>query len=142
LWKKREDGFECLQCGNCCRWAGFDYIEIEDRERWINEGRKDILKYVGNKITKDNSGEDCYVFTAYSYIPDIRQGIDREPCVFLRKNDGGKYECSIHDTKPTACKKFPRIFFYHPYCNGIRKILGEGFIDAKQLIKELSGYLK
>lgn len=130
-----KDEFICQQCGNCCRWMGFDHITVEDRERWIKEGRDDILKYVGNKC-KDEEGNDAYTFTAYPIIENIRDAYKRRPCVFLTK-DKRKYKCCINDTKPTICKTFPTSMDVAHYCNGLRKMFGEKPVDANELIKIL-----
>jgi len=139
--------FICQQCGNCCRWMGFNHITFEDRARWIKEGREDILKYVGKKCKGEN-GEDAYTWTAYPIIEKMRDAYKRKPCVFLTK-DNGRYKCKIHETKPTVCKTFPASLgsaegtitvdpdettYVPPYCNGIRKIYGVEMLDADEII--------
>jgi len=133
--KSETKNFICLQCGNCCRWAGFRYVLKEDKDRWLKEGRKDILKYVGEKTVGD-CGEDAYTFTAYPVISDIKKGLDRKPCVFLKKKDK-KYECSIHDTKPIVCREYPNDSLCVYHCNGLRKMIDEEQLDARVLIKQL-----
>ena len=85
------------QCGKCClEWgAYFVLITAEDIDRWMNENRHDILRYI-EFINKD---------TAFGWVnPQNRTRLSR--CPFLYKKDKSDYFCLIHTTKPKRCKDY------------------------------------
>lgn len=87
----------CEQCGKCClEWgAYFVLITAEDIDRWMNENRHDILRYI-EFINKD---------TAFGWVnPQNRTRLSR--CPFLYKKDKSDYFCLIHNTKPKRCKDY------------------------------------
>jgi Fe-S-cluster containining protein len=86
-------GFECRQCGACCR----AYVQATERDlyRWAAQFRGDILRYV----------------SAEGLIEPV-EGMEGPCCPFLEKlpRTGKRcdvYVCLIHDTKPEACVRFP-----------------------------------
>lgn len=88
------EGFECRQCGACCR----AYVQVTQRDlwRWAAEFRDDILEWV--------SPED-------GLIHPIEE-MEGPRCPFLKRLPHGGtrrdvYICRIHDTKPDACVCFP-----------------------------------
>jgi Fe-S-cluster containining protein len=82
--------FICLQCGNCCRLAGYVYIEEEEIAP--------IAKVLGH--TPARFRKEC--------LAEEEPGVWRiddsfdEPCRFLQ--DG---RCAIHNAKPSQCRSFP-----------------------------------
>jgi len=98
----RADGFECKQCGRCCKVLGLEYdlvVTEQDVRRWRREGRRDILAWVGQAV----------FVGGYEFPVDPRTGDEVEgACPFLRKVPGRPlYLCGIHDTKPGDCVRFP-----------------------------------
>ncbi len=84
------EGFQCKQCGKCCRV----YVQVteEDTLRWAVEFRDDILQWVS---------------THDWFIEPVAWGGSMR-CPFLRKlSNESIYICRIYDTRPEACAKFP-----------------------------------
>jgi len=107
-WEKLYDNFECMRCGRCCKrtkWVtNIDTRLVwEDVERWRKEDRIDILKYV--QVFEDLGGD---LFDKETYRKFSK-------CPFLKK-EGKAYTCTIHQTKPWACKVFPFYFNYQGIC--------------------------
>jgi Fe-S-cluster containining protein len=84
-------GFHCTQCGACCR----SYIPVtrQDLLRWAVEGRDDILAHVSTR--------ERFIHPVPGDIaarcPFLRELPHRNVCL-----------CDIHDTKPEACRDFPK----------------------------------
>jgi tetratricopeptide (TPR) repeat protein len=102
-WKIIYDAFACERCGRCCRstkWAVNLDTRLcwEDIERWRREGRSDILQHV---LVSEGLGGDLIG-------PD---GKFFSQCPFLKKEEGRKYSCLIHETKPKVCEVSP--FYFH-----------------------------
>ncbi|MFA5992563.1 MAG: YkgJ family cysteine cluster protein [Candidatus Pacearchaeota archaeon] len=73
--------FRCLRCGSCCKLrVRLSENEIEEMKR---RGEEDFLDEGGNHIKRINGY-----------------------CKFLNFNNGIS-SCSIEDTKPGICRKFP-----------------------------------
>jgi len=87
-----KDRFECLMCGNCCRFSIID-LNKEDIKRIEGEGFRDFYEKsrLGNYRLKRHNGK----------------------CVF-QKDD----KCPINEIKPDVCRKFPfyKIFGVIPQC--------------------------
>lgn len=87
---------ECTRCGKCCTNPSFQgnlSATIEDIERWVQEGRLDILAWC------DTILGDLWV----------RQDDDYEAtrCPFVRKDRGkNTYHCRIYDTRPQVCRDY------------------------------------
>jgi|WetSurMetagenome_2_1015567.scaffolds.fasta_scaffold644201_2 Fe-S-cluster containining protein len=110
----------CQQCGKCCsKCAGTITASPEDIQRWILDGRFDILKhfkYMGiNKyVWCDELWAEYFLATSDVIQHDITSvGELLTPshneygvCPFRRKLKDGKYKCAIHDTKPELCRDF------------------------------------
>ena len=83
--------FNCVNCGKCCRPY---YIPVsgEDIWRWSTQFRTDSLEKI--------SLEDI------AFHPVIAE--NNMQCPFLKKSPLSKTcVCSIHGTKPDACRAFP-----------------------------------
>ncbi|MFO8112183.1 MAG: YkgJ family cysteine cluster protein [Desulfosalsimonadaceae bacterium] len=99
------DGFECRQCGRCCRELDYRHeILPSDYDRWMAMGRDDIVERVaavihGGRIVA------CSVW--------VEPGTRRfsEVCPWLApadpKKKSGRWRCRIHDCKPDICKQYP-----------------------------------
>ena len=95
---------ECQRCGKCCT-GSFVILQamVEDIERWQEEGRQDILKYVWDFDLKSFDGTcSCDI-----WVSPIT-GHDLLRCPFLRKVRNKEiYKCLIHETKPEICQVYP-----------------------------------
>ena len=111
---------ECLRCGRCCAELGQNRMLVSDLDitRWINEKRWDILKNVTQciegswlnenscyDIIKEKGFEQCHTCHSGGAIIN-KNGFPGGECLFLRKN-GEIFECSIEETKPDHCKRWP-----------------------------------
>jgi len=82
---------ECIQCGDCCRWSGFVYLNEDDirlAARFLNmEESAFIQKYA---VLGPNRHQLCLI-----------PGAGRD-CVFLCGNN-----CRIYPARPQQCRDFP-----------------------------------
>ena len=89
----------CSCCGECCsgehQWGVI--LLPGDYERWCEEGRDDILKYIE---TSARGFRRAIIWKN----PDTDEYFDR--CPFLSTDDDGKRVCRIQDTKPAICGMF------------------------------------
>ena len=95
--------FICKQCGFCCKTAGgFGIVASkQDIERWVLEGRYDILDFVDDwKSCLDSDNENIG--------RDFDAVVGDKPCVFLRRI-GKIYSCSIYKTRPQLCREYPYV---------------------------------
>lgn len=124
-------GFECLRCGSCCRVAGEAlHITQSDVERWLVEGRDDILDEVFpvrvfckecNVQWPSPAGENCpkcgqrgepiwYWIDHGRGQSYMGQLLGAPRCPFLRKiRKKEEYSCLIHETRPEVCREFPKL---------------------------------
>jgi len=107
-WKIIYDTFVCERCGRCCRstkWAVNLDTRLcwEDIERWRRERRSDILQHV---LVFEGLG-------GFLITPD---GKFFSQCPFLKKEEGRKYSCLIHETKPKVCEVSPFCFHSQENC--------------------------
>lgn len=103
--------FECIKCGECCKWDGFVVLTPVDIERiseFLKLSESDFL----NNFTKREQG----------YIVLINKRGKKE-CIFLKGN-----KCGIWKYKPEQCDKYP--LKYEEKCPGFKK-LDQGFIMSK-----------
>ncbi len=80
---RREDKFDCAQCGGCCKLYNVLPKE-EDIQRIENHGHKRSNFMNGTKLKRLKGGS----------------------CFFLKKR-GKKYFCKIHKFRPDVCRKWP-----------------------------------
>ena len=98
---KTEPKFECQRGGACCKRFSWLTAYTEDIERWMDEGREDILQYADMYIYSITGAADLW------FHPETDEELSR--CPFLRKvGDKGVHECEIYDTRPMMCRGFPR----------------------------------
>ncbi|NOZ82785.1 MAG: YkgJ family cysteine cluster protein, partial [Euryarchaeota archaeon] len=88
---------KCRRCGECCRTIGRSIrVSPSDIERWIAEGRDEILALLD---IREEGGE---LLTG----GELRLGDERGRCVFLEDSQDGSI-CRIHETKPEVCAEYP-----------------------------------
>ena len=96
------EGFACRQCGQCCRNLNYRHeVTAEDVKRWKDEGRRDILKWVGT-ARHPNGGVAYQIW--------VMPGTNRfaETCPFLSYGSASnRWSCRIHDIKPAICRNYP-----------------------------------
>jgi Fe-S-cluster containining protein len=109
---KTELVFECQRGGACCRRFSWLTAHTEDIERWMDEGREDILQYADMYIYSVTGAADLW------FHPETGEELPR--CPFLRKVRNKRvYECEIYDTRPMMCRGFP-----HPDYNEDGELIG------------------
>lgn len=86
---------ECARCGKCCLADMIAYVTSEDMDRWIREGRTDILHIIENEQA---------VWLGDHFISS-RTGRPIYGCPFLEMPDE-LFSCSIHETRPGVCRKY------------------------------------
>lgn len=93
--------FNCKQCGGCCLRLGFE-IQITENDicRWEKQGREDILDRIDIYFFKSLVVGDAW------FHPRTTKEVDR--CPWLKRPQNKKYICTIQNTKPEACKEFPK----------------------------------
>lgn len=104
--------FECIRCGNCCRWPGC--VKVGDAE--IDA----IAAFLGMEVSE-------FIERYTALMPD-RQGLTliEKPdgsCIFL---EGGKglSRCRIQPVKPVQCDAFPEKWNFPGWekeCGGAEK---------------------
>jgi len=84
--------YECVRCGNCCRWPG-----------WVRVSERDIRQISGFLGIEERDFVE-----KYTRLRPSRDGlalVEREngECVFLE----GRNVCQIQEVKPEQCRGFP-----------------------------------
>lgn len=85
-------GWQCRQCGNCCRVDG--YVHVSDDEVSALAAVTEL---------------SVHAFTArYTRLTDDRRGLSLTEqsdgaCIFLNRNN----QCLVNDGKPRQCRRFP-----------------------------------
>jgi Fe-S-cluster containining protein len=127
--KNTATSFDCARCGNCCRRPWRVEVDLLDALRWIDEGRYDILASleprpwgeldepdIDSNIVRQLAGrlageDDERLTTALAVVSTLASS---EGSYVLPKNEGCGYmiegelaSCSIHDTRPEVCRRFP-----------------------------------
>jgi Fe-S-cluster containining protein len=101
-------GFHCKQCGKCCKLRGAyqNYATDDDYNRWLLEGREDILQYVAvNDCGLSRSNQERRLLNVW-VKPGTEEYLDE--CPWLKKlPEQDLYICAIHHTKPWHCRSFP-----------------------------------
>ncbi|NOZ58095.1 MAG: YkgJ family cysteine cluster protein [Euryarchaeota archaeon] len=97
LGSRSAEADKCRRCGECCLTLG-SRIQASpgDVERWIREGREEVLRRLR---IEEKDGELITDGTL-----EIGDGQGR--CIFLREAEGA-YACAIHETKPEVCREYP-----------------------------------
>ena len=102
--------FLCKRCGKCCKENWEITVDFQkDILRWIQEKRFDLLKHVvlNPKFILSPSRYD----NNPQWIIDcghVLFGDESHRCPFLDESlNGHPAGCSIHETRPQACRRFP-----------------------------------
>ncbi|MDI6896720.1 YkgJ family cysteine cluster protein [Methanocella conradii] len=125
--------FRCLRCGECCSVVRYITVCHEDVKRWAFQGRLDILDSLAIDerrtpllaLKKDEikaakaeawalleslgiCSLKVYRLLYVTRLLECAVYVKRSngACVFLEEK-GDMAACSVHDTKPLVCKKFP-----------------------------------
>ena len=85
----------CKRCGICCLADANAYITWDDRKRWINEGREDILHLL----------EHEHALWAGDHFVSSEDGRYLHSCIFL-SYEGNQYVCTIYETRPKRCREY------------------------------------
>ncbi|MDO3380170.1 YkgJ family cysteine cluster protein [Geoalkalibacter halelectricus] len=85
----------CLGCGTCCEhFGGYLHASDADLERWRQLGRHDLLEMVNS--------------LGWIWV-DPKENRRGGRCPFLKRIDGEKAHCAIHDIKPDICREYPSL---------------------------------
>jgi Fe-S-cluster containining protein len=123
-------GFDCGRCGNCCRRPWRVEAQLHDILRWLDEGRLDILASLEHRPRKTSCGTadtgligqlalkaagldgDDLAMT----LSIVARSAADEGCYVLPGENGCRYlidgtitACSIYDTRPEVCRRFPSV---------------------------------
>lgn len=98
--------FECERCGKCCTGDAWlrNLIRLSDVEKWKEQGRDDILKYVCtccNRLVDPDKGNAPWT---------------KKNCPFLEFTDS-KSRCRIYEARPHVCRNFPVRKCDNPKCS-------------------------
>lgn len=106
---------ECNRCGACCTnesYMGTLQATGKDVQRWIDEGRWDILQYA--QIFWETDGNTPLFADLW-----IKDDIDAKRCPFVRKDRGKPtYRCMIYETRPQVCRDY-KAWTKGAVCHGI-----------------------
>ena len=97
----------CTQCGKCCshpEFMGGMMADGADVIRWQREGRHDILAWADILGSDNNPWADLWISPT--------TGDESTECPFVQKRLDGKYDCTIHDTRPQVCRDYPQNIFH------------------------------
>lgn len=98
---------KCQQCGYCCENIVIN-ISHSDIIRWVSQQRIDILNEIFFLDNYPKKGTGGFYIRKTALNP-------KQACPFLRyKNKLSR--CSIHNTKPLACKDAPLVYEVFPNC--------------------------
>jgi Fe-S-cluster containining protein len=122
---------DCSRCGNCCRKPWRVEVHLWDVLRWAVEGRHDILASLERRpLGRDPEHGSCSPLirqlaalmagTSEDRLVKALTVVKRveasEGSYVLPKNGGCSYlidgpvtVCSIYDTRPEVCRRFPDI---------------------------------
>lgn len=81
---------ECKQCGECCRFPGFVYVNAEDirqASKFLNMDEESFIQKF--TVLAPNRNQLCLVG-------------ENGDCVFLEED-----RCSIYSARPAQCRDFP-----------------------------------
>lgn len=91
----------CQQCGNCCRRFRINGGKRVESLRW---------KYgngMHNGWTRESWNREAALLRRILVLVKVKNGVAWYRCSMLWRNrETGKWECLIHDTRPTMCREF------------------------------------
>jgi Fe-S-cluster containining protein len=159
-------GFECRRCGACCTSIKYIAVCFSDVKRWVEQKRWDILEELDidrtitpmlaacgkNALDAAKKEADAVLeridvpgrervrellFVTGSLESAVYVSRKNNSCSFLIKDEPAT--CSLHDTKPRVCGKFPyyighftdgRLIKEDSFCPSLREIAKNGKKDA------------
>jgi Fe-S-cluster containining protein len=98
--------FKCIQCGKCCRWPGYVFLNDEDVSRLAQELSGSNRSEFIERYTKRISPNGALALADKS---------NKDECIFLNQN-----KCSIYESRPAQCKEFP--LHYDHRCPGFTEM--------------------
>ena len=107
-------------CGECCRAPVILITQTEDYQRWVRQGREDILKYASEPPI-DGYGDLWIDIKDYEGSSGY--------CPFLKKVGNYKFKCSIYNTRPKVCKEYRCEWAYAEGKKGIPFKTERGWTD-------------
>ena len=102
--------FECVACGDCCRWPGEVRLMAPDIAR-LATGlglSEDAFIDTHTRLSRARRGQLC-----------LNDGSDGA-CVFLREN-----RCSVYGDRPSQCRRFPFPETTPAECPGLSIVVGD-----------------
>jgi Fe-S-cluster containining protein len=152
--------FECQRCGRCCARVKYVTVSHKDVKRWVSQRRPDIIDSLvidGRRRPLMAARGKKAIEVAKAEARSLLQGTENEHifeilyltalvecAVYVKRNDGacafliedgGAAACSIHDTRPRVCEKFPyymgrytdrRLLKEDSFCPELREIAKKG----------------
>jgi len=122
---------DCVRCGNCCRRPWRVEVSLQDALRWAADGRHDILAALEHR-PRERMARDRVASPLVRQLAARLAGQDEDDliralavaggvegsegsyvlprwggCRFLI--DGEVATCSIYETRPEVCRRFPEI---------------------------------
>lgn len=91
--KSDSTGFQCLRCGDCCRWHGYVRISQVEADQIAARLGMDVLEFI-DKMT---------VVTTDRRSLSISENPDGT-CIFFSDNPP---RCEIYESRPAQCRDFP-----------------------------------
>lgn len=116
--------FKCQQCGACCEKVIIN-VAHSDIIRWLSQRRLDILQEISFLDNYPKKGTGGFYIRKTVLNP-------KQPCPFLSYTDGLS-NCSIHKTKPRACKDAPLGYDTFSVCSAF---------DPKKISQQLKEKVK
>lgn len=157
--------FECWRCGRCCEAVKYVTVSHGDVIRWVSQQRQDILDslvidrrrrplmaYRGKAAIESAKAEAQSLLESARLSCDYEQAFELlyltrlvECTVYVGRRDGactflikdeGVPSCSIHDTRPRVCEKFP---YYIGRYTDSRLLNKDGFCPSLREISRKKG---
>ena len=124
--------FKCHECGKCCKEL-VCYIDKEDLDRWIGEGRNDIISCLTWHLLHGRIPPEVIFIPKKQHIRVHKwlrpiwtpEWLDNNECIFLHDD-----KCIIYNTRPITCRNFPMTTLNYP-CPGIENVTNADRIKAK-----------
>lgn len=90
---KENQSFECLRCGDCCKWHGYVRLSPDEADR--------IAESLG--LEKRDFVDKMTYVTPDRKSLSLNENEDGS-CIFFSVNPPG---CEIYENRPSQCRDFP-----------------------------------
>jgi Fe-S-cluster containining protein len=90
LWYQDGLRFECTRCGNCCRGAGYVWVDDDEMAQLAGHLQLDRSRFEALYTRKVGRGNA------------LRDGAN-DDCVFFREDVG----CTVYPARPRQCRAWP-----------------------------------